>query len=77
MKKKILLLLLCIVAGGFLIGGCTDRGDKEEFTETGRVYYVSVSGSDENNGTRAHPFLTIQKAHTNMSTGFLRFSDKN
>lgn len=34
-----------------------------------KTYYVSSSGSDKNNGSRAHPFATIQRAANLASSG--------
>jgi hypothetical protein len=33
------------------------------------IYYVAPNGSDENEGTKEHPFLTIQKAQACVSPG--------
>ena len=65
-RMKMKKLLSAILAGAMILGTMSlpafAEGETEGNAVTGSTYYVSVSGSDSNDGTELAPFANIQKA---------------
>lgn len=60
LKKSFHLLLTIVV-----FVSCISKNDQAQANSiTGKTYYVSISGDDNNPGTTSSPFKTLQKVNT-------------